>query len=53
MVEFPKGEVISDGTSLGNNTVTAKYKISYDVSGDSIISSKYYGNFTVMFEANI
>lgn len=50
---FTNGNVISESTPDGGNSVKAKYQISYDVAGDDIISSDYSGQFTVMYEVNL
>ncbi|MGR5445579.1 hypothetical protein ACPV47_11815 [Vibrio jasicida] len=50
---FANGNVISESTPDGGNSVRAKYQISYDVSGDDVISSDYSGQFTVMYEVNL
>ncbi len=50
---FTNGNVISESTPDGGNSVRAKYQISYDVSGDDVISSDYSGQFTVMYEVNL
>ncbi|WP_050918545.1 hypothetical protein [Vibrio campbellii] len=50
---FPDGDVMSIPALSGTDSVTAVYEISYDVKGEDVISSDYYGQFTVVYEVNL